>query len=187
MIFSKINPYLLPTGAVSCKFFFSCSFPKKCRYVTVNLWVCTTRTKQDSKYKNCRYNRCEKSTLNTLSKLIKANFKGISLLVKCQVYVFHILSQNFFKRFEILLFKALLHFYNQIIGWRKSAILWELGRLIGNAYTYMCVSEEKGEGGEGGEVRNVCFSENLTCFIFMLPPFWDLPFCLITDDISYVR
>ena len=31
-------------------------------------------------------------------------------------------------------------------------------------------------------VRNVCFSENFACFIFLLPPSWDLPFCLITDD-----
>ena len=30
-------------------------------------------------------------------------------------------------------------------------------------------------------VRNVCFSENLTCFVFLEHPFWDLPFCLITD------
>ena len=26
------------------------------------------------------------------------------------------------------------------------------------------------------------FSENLTCFIFLKHPFWDSPFCLITDD-----
>ena len=31
-------------------------------------------------------------------------------------------------------------------------------------------------------VRNVCFSENLTCFVFLLPPFWDSPFCFITDE-----
>ena len=30
--------------------------------------------------------------------------------------------------------------------------------------------------------RNVCFSENLACFIFLKHPFWDSPFCLITDD-----
>ena len=28
-------------------------------------------------------------------------------------------------------------------------------------------------------VRNVRFSENLACFAFLLPPFWDSPFCLI--------
>ena len=27
------------------------------------------------------------------------------------------------------------------------------------------------------------FSENLVVFIFFLPPFWDFPFCLITDFI----
>ena len=29
-------------------------------------------------------------------------------------------------------------------------------------------------------VRNVLFSENL-CFVFLKHPFWDSPFCLITD------
>ena len=27
------------------------------------------------------------------------------------------------------------------------------------------------------------FSENLACFVSLLPLFWDLPFCLSTDDI----
>ena len=31
-------------------------------------------------------------------------------------------------------------------------------------------------------VRNVRFSENLACFVFLKDPFWDSPFCLITDD-----
>ena len=31
-------------------------------------------------------------------------------------------------------------------------------------------------------VRNVRFSKNSACFAFLLPPFWDLPFCLITDE-----
>ena len=35
-------------------------------------------------------------------------------------------------------------------------------------------------------VRNVrFFSENLVCFAFLLPPFWDSPFCLITDEFSF--
>ena len=31
-------------------------------------------------------------------------------------------------------------------------------------------------------VKNVRFSENLTCFVFFKHAFWDSPFCLITDD-----
>ena len=31
-------------------------------------------------------------------------------------------------------------------------------------------------------VRNVRFSENLTFFVFLKHPFWDSPFCLITDE-----
>ena len=36
-------------------------------------------------------------------------------------------------------------------------------------------------------VRNVRFSENLACFVFLKHPFWDSPFCLITDDLSDVE
>ena len=34
-------------------------------------------------------------------------------------------------------------------------------------------------------VRNVCFSENLACFVFLKHPFWDSPFCLMTDEIVF--
>ena len=33
-------------------------------------------------------------------------------------------------------------------------------------------------------VTNVCLSENLACLSFLLPQFWDLPFCLITDELK---
>ena len=33
-------------------------------------------------------------------------------------------------------------------------------------------------------VRNVRFSENLTCFVFLKHMFWNSPFCLITDDLT---
>ena len=32
-------------------------------------------------------------------------------------------------------------------------------------------------------VRNIRFSENLACLIFLKHPSWDSPFCLITDDV----
>ena len=35
-------------------------------------------------------------------------------------------------------------------------------------------------------VKNVRFSENLACFVFLKHPFWDLPFCLITDDFAFI-
>ena len=31
-------------------------------------------------------------------------------------------------------------------------------------------------------VKNFGFSENLACFAFLKHPFWDLPFCRITDE-----
>ena len=34
-------------------------------------------------------------------------------------------------------------------------------------------------------VRNVRFSENLACFVFLKHPFLDSSFCLITDDVQY--
>ena len=34
---------------------------------------------------------------------------------------------------------------------------------------------------------NVRFSENLACFVFLKHPFWDSPFCLITDEFSHYR
>ena len=33
-------------------------------------------------------------------------------------------------------------------------------------------------------VRNFRFPEKLACFAFLLPPFWDSPFCLIIDELS---
>ena len=33
--------------------------------------------------------------------------------------------------------------------------------------------------------RNVRFSENLACFVSLKHPFWDSPFYLITDDLSF--
>ena len=47
-------------------------------------------------------------------------------------------------------------------------------RVLYNFFTgkyYVCVSGEK----------NVRFLENLACFVFLLSPFWDSPFCHITD------
>ena len=39
------------------------------------------------------------------------------------------------------------------------------------------------------DLRNVRFSEHLTCFVFLKHfskhPFWDSPFCLITDETCY--
>ena len=33
-------------------------------------------------------------------------------------------------------------------------------------------------------VKNVCFLENLACFVFLKHQFWNLPFCLITNEIT---
>ena len=34
-------------------------------------------------------------------------------------------------------------------------------------------------------VRNVRFSENLACFVFLKHPFWDSPFCLVTNKLHF--
>ena len=36
-----------------------------------------------------------------------------------------------------------------------------------------------------GKKCSFFFLENLACFVFVLPPFWDSPFCLITDKFSF--
>ena len=36
-------------------------------------------------------------------------------------------------------------------------------------------------------VRNVHFTENLVCFVFLKHPFWDSPFCLITDKLEEIH
>ena len=36
-------------------------------------------------------------------------------------------------------------------------------------------------------VRNVRFSENLACFVFLKQPFWDSPFCLITGKLKVLK
>ena len=36
-------------------------------------------------------------------------------------------------------------------------------------------------------VRNVSFSGNLACFIFSKHLFWDSPFCLITDALTFIK
>ena len=46
----------------------------------------------------------------------------------------------------------------------------------GHTQKYVCVSG----------VRNVRFSENLGRFVFLIPPFWDSPFCLITDELEKI-
>ena len=35
-------------------------------------------------------------------------------------------------------------------------------------------------------VKNVRFSENLPCFLFLKHSFWDSPFCLLTDEFLYL-
>ena len=35
-------------------------------------------------------------------------------------------------------------------------------------------------------VRNVRFSRNLACFVFLKHPFWDSPFCLITGELLVI-
>ena len=35
-------------------------------------------------------------------------------------------------------------------------------------------------------VRNLGFWENLTSYVFLLPPSWDSPFCLITHEITFL-
>ena len=35
--------------------------------------------------------------------------------------------------------------------------------------------------------KKCSFSENLACLVFMKHPFWDSPFCFITDELRYYK
>ena len=63
------------------------------------------------------------------------------------------------------------------VNWRKSNIKSSVIRQKGK-----CASRKQIMCGYQG-VRNVRFSENMTCFVFLKHPFWDSPFCLITNKI----
>ena len=52
-------------------------------------------------------------------------------------------------------------------------IYLSLAHYLQQTWTYACVSR----------CKKCSFLENLACF-FLLPPFWDSNFCLITDDSS---
>ena len=52
-----------------------------------------------------------------------------------------------------------------------------LGIGVKDVFRKICVS--------GG--KNIRFSVNFTCFVFLKHPFWDSPFCLITDDFISVH
>ena len=62
------------------------------------------------------------------------------------------------------------------------SILWDT---LNNS-VFPCCRYNKAHTCASSGVRNVRFSENLTCFVFMKHPFWDSLFCLITDDFSVV-
>ena len=52
------------------------------------------------------------------------------------------------------------------------------------------VISQKGESQNGRTrayqgVRNVHFSENLACFVFLKHPFWDSPIFFITEDFQF--
>ena len=69
------------------------------------------------------------------------------------------------------------------ISSRKQSSGWVFYSMISNRSLYnWCISEktkiyELMCAYQG--VRNVRFLENLACFVFLLPPFWDSPFCLL--------
>ena len=63
----------------------------------------------------------------------------------------------------------------QVISWNTSVI-----RQQGESQNGYFKKTKHAEFYQG--VRNVRFWENLTCFVFLKHPFWDLPFCLITNE-----
>ena len=101
----------------------------------------------------------------------------------------------------IFFIKILIWFLN----WHKIIIIFRWIRQRWSKYTNSSVIRQKGESQNGcfketkhskffekwtfltpwyayQGLRNVCFSENLACFLLLKHPFWDSLFCLINDQ-----
>ena len=60
----------------------------------------------------------------------------------------------------------------------NSTIHWDYAHSSWSLQLYKLLKSRKNQ-----EVRNVRFSENLVCFVFLKHTFCHSPFCLITNDI----
>ena len=88
------------------------------------------------------------------------------------------MKASFKHRFQIVDDKAKRRISKRVFQENKpSQIFWKTNISYPLKRTRTC-------GYQG--VRNVHFSENLTCFVFLKHPFWDSPFCLITDVFKVV-
>ena len=64
-----------------------------------------------------------------------------------------------------------------LMKWSNDFIFWKARPQI-NFWVFKNSAKYAYQG-----LRNVRFSENLACFVFLLPPFWDSPFYFITDKL----
>ena len=111
------------------------------------------------------------------------------------------------KKVAAILSTAILHNANLSLGdWWLKMIAWRLKKshLVGNKakvwISKRVLQEKKAhqilqktsisyplkrtQARAYKAVRNVRFSENLTCFVFLWHKFWDLPFSLTTGDLE---
>ena len=58
----------------------------------------------------------------------------------------------------------------KLLNYNNSSVISQKGESQGVKNTYQ-------------GVKNIRFLENMTCFVFLKHPFWDLPFCYITDEV----
>ena len=98
------------------------------------------------------------------------DFSYIACSLKCCIW-----SIQFFKlKLKQNLWFSLVALSKKIIHHQNSSVIWQ--------------KDESQNGGKRTcayrEVKNVRFSENVACFVFWLPPFWNSPFCHITDELS---
>ena len=74
-------------------------------------------------------------------------------------------------------------FINKVKGWISKRVFQEnkahqISWKMNISYPLVCTRICAYQG-----VRSNCFSENLTCFVFVKHPFWDSPFFLITNKL----
>ena len=81
------------------------------------------------------------------------------------------------------------HGFNKFILWIVSSVIRQKGESQNGCFkkTKHAKFSKKRTFLTPWYARNVRFSENLACFVFLKHPFWDSPFSLITDDMRKPR
>ena len=110
------------------------------------------------------------------------SYSGLSLVIRqkgeSQNVCFKKTTRQIFRKTNIFYPLIRTSSYVCVSGGKKCLFFRKFGyQWVKDVFQKICLS--------GG--KNIRFSENLTGFVFLKHPFWDSPFCLITDDFISVH